>query len=260
MYKSALLFCAASVLTTAATASQTPVPYPKDERIKMVTYQQNNVIPVHGVIFTTTQIIFGERETVLDVEGGDSDGWIATYHKNLPNMIFIKPTMLDSNSNMTVVTNRHNYYFHVTSNKTVQEIGHRQTYALKFTYPEEEREKLNARLKASKEKRDTVQKTARDPKTYNWAYSFSGSKEIMPSRVFDDGTFTYFELRKDQPVPAVFVVDNKQGKESVVNTRQQGDYLVVLRTAPQFTLRNGQKAVASVFNQPLIAAIRQGRR
>lgn len=219
-----LMLCASS-----AFASQTPVSYPSDERIKMVTYEQNNVVPVRAVTFTTTQIIFGEHEAVLDVESGDGAVLIATWHKNLPNMMFIKPTALGSDSNMTVVTNRHNYYFHVTSNQTIENDARNQTYALKFVYPEDARKPSKAKPGKQVEKRE--------PKTYNWAYSFSGNKQIMPRHVFDDGTFTYFELRKDQPVPAVFVVDNKQGKESVVNTRQQGDYLVVHRTAPQFTLQ-----------------------
>lgn len=242
-----------------AFAKQRPVPYPSDGRIKMVAYQENNVVPVNGITFTSTQIIFAKDEYVIDVEGGDTAGWMVTNPNNLPNMIFVKPTILGSDSNMTVVTNKHNYYFHVKSNESLTKNANRQTYAIKFTYPEEDRAKLNARLKSQAKRKEAVLNQKREPKAYNWNYSFSGSKRIMPLHVFDDGTFTYFELRKNQPVPAVFIVDNKQGHESVVNTRQQGDYLVVQRTAPQFTLRNGTKFVASVFNKQEIANIRQGR-
>ncbi len=94
---------------------------------------------------------------------------------------------------------------------------------------------------------------------YNWNYRFSGSTQLAPAHVFDDGTFTYFELAKNQAVPAIFAVDDAQGKEAVVNIRRSGNYLIVQRIAPQFTLRNGG-IVTSVFNTNEITRIKQGRR
>ncbi len=155
-----LVLCAST-----AFASETPVA--KDARIKMVTYQQNQIVPVHGVTFTTTQIIFGEHETVLDVENGDSAVWMATYHKNLPTMLFLKPTLLNSNSNMTVVTNRHNYYCHGTSNKTLEEATHQQTYALKFVYPDDDRQRVSAKLKAQQMCIPRVAGVPLEPSEYN---------------------------------------------------------------------------------------------
>jgi type IV secretion system protein VirB9 len=244
-------------IITTAHANQVPISYPSDERIKMVSYQENNVVPIYGKTFTSTQVVFARDEYVLDIEGGDTSGWMVTHHKSLPNMVFLKPTMLGSDSNMTIVTNKHNYYFHVMSNKDLRVSNDAQTYAIKFKYPVEERRKLNARLKLKQQKRSAQLNQHRNPNDYNWAYSFAGSHRIMPLHVFDDGTFTFFELRKNQPVPAIFAVDDRTGKESVVNTRRQGDYIVVQRLAPQFTLRNGNKAVASVFNKREISHIKR---
>ena len=81
----------------------------------------------------------------------------------------------------------------------------------------------------------------------------------MPKHVFDDGQFTYFELSNNGAVPAIFAVDDKSGKESTVNVRRQGKYLVVLRLAPQFTLRQGH-LTTSVFNTCEINRIAQNRR
>ena len=250
---------ATQLITSVANAQQMPVPYPTDSRIKMVAYQENNVVPLYGKTFTSTQIIFSKDESILDVEGGDTVGWMVTYHKNLSNMIFVKPTMLNSDSNMTVVTNKHNYYFHVMSNKTLNEENKEQTFAIKFTYPTEERARLNAKLKRNKEIKNATINLSKNPRKYNMNYSFSGNHQVMPLHVFDDGKFTYFELRKNQALPAFFAVDNKNAKESVVNTRRQGNYIVVQRLAPQFTLRNGADAVASVFNKREISKIK-GRR
>ncbi|KTD65366.1 P-type conjugative transfer protein VirB9 [Legionella spiritensis] len=238
-----------------AQAAQTPQAFPKDDRVKKVIFEDNNVVTVAATTFTSTQIVFGQSEAILDVEGGDTSGWMVTHHANLPNMMFIKPTMLNSNTNMTVVTNRHTYYFHVLSNKSLDTNPVRQVYAIKFVYPEEER----ARREARRKERARNHPKPKDPKTLNWHYRVSGNAQIIPAHVFDDGTFTYFELRKNQPVPAIFAVDDRQGKESVVNTRRQGNVLVVQRLAPQFTLRHGGQ-VASVFNSLEIARIKQGRR
>lgn len=244
-------------LNTQSMAAIAPQPFPGDSRITRIGYQDNNVVPLKGNTFTTTQVIFGVNEHVLDVEGGDRDGWIVTFYKNLPNMVFIKPTSLNSNSNITVVTTRHTYYFHVTSNKKLA--LNKPIYAIKFFYPEEARLQLKATLEAQKRHRAQTLKNNKHPKTYNWNYAFNGAKDLMPVHVFDDGVFTYFEMHPNQPFPAIFVVDNQHGEEAITNIRRQGAFLVVHRTAPQFTLRLGNNQIASVFNNTEIARLKGGR-
>ncbi len=129
----------------------------------MVSFQEDNVIPIIGKTFTTTQVVFGKDEYVKGIEGGDTTGWIVDYKPQLPNMIFIKPTALGSSSNMTVVTNKHHYYFKVKSNKTLNDNDDAVTYALKFIYPEDARNQLNAQLK--KVKKSSVLNAAKTPKT-----------------------------------------------------------------------------------------------
>lgn len=242
-----------------ATARNNPVSHPNDSRIKRVAYQENNVIPIHGMTFTTTQILFGKDEVVLDVEGGDTAAWMVTHHAHLPNMVFIKPTVPGSSSNMSIITNRHNYYFHVSCNEALNRNPSKQTYAITFSYPEEEAARRKTAASKAPATRKNIINPVKNPEAYNWNYRFSGSAQLIPVHVFDDGTFTWFELGKNQAVPAVFAVDDKQGKESLVNTRREGNYLVVQRTAPQFTLRSGG-IVASVFNINEIARIKQNRR
>ncbi|MBA2649911.1 MAG: P-type conjugative transfer protein VirB9 [Legionella sp.] len=254
MFKQLLLAGAlAACFWTSSYAQSNPIPHPKDARIKMVSFQEDSVVPVFGKTFTTTQIVFGKDEYVKGIEGGDTSGWIVDYKPILPNMIFIKPTILNSLTNITVVTNKHHYYFKVKSNKTLNASDEAVTYAIKFNYPIDARNQL--KKEASKKASLTSQAP---PKVYNRNYSFSGDKQIMPLHVFDDGTFTYFELQKNKAVPAIFAVDDAKGKEAIVNTRREGNYLVVQRLAPQFTLRNGG-TVACVFNTNEIMRIKQGR-
>lgn len=239
-------------------AQNTPKAYPQDRRILKVNYQDNNVIPLQGMTFTSTQVVFAPDEVVIDAMGGDGAAWMITRKPQLNNMVFIKPTVLGSDSNVTVVTNKHNYYFHVTSNKTLND-AERPVYAIHFLYPEEARAQANARAKEAVLAQKEVIDPSKNPSAYNWNYHFSGSNQLLPAHVFDDGTFTYFELAKNQAVPAIFAVDDRQGKEAVVNVRRSGNYLVVQRIAPQFTLRNGG-IVTSVFNTNEIIRIKQGRR
>lgn len=247
--KKILLSAAVLLLSLGTYAQNNPTSLSTDTRIKKVVYRENDVIPVHGIPFTTTQIQFAKQERVLDIEGGDTTAWMVTYHPQLENMIFVKPTMFDSKTNMTVITNQRAYYFSLTSTKKLEQEPGKKTYALKFEYPQ---------AQPIHTKNTTPNKTIH-PKVVNTAYRFSGSPQLVPRHVFDDGKFTYFELSSQGSVPAIFAVDDQSGKESTVNTRREGKYIVVQRLAPQFTLRQGG-LTASVFNAPEINRIKANRR
>lgn len=239
-----------------------PKPVITDSRVKQVEYQKNNVVTIIGQAFVVTQIIFGNDEIILDVHGGDEAGWITNIDKNLASILYIKPTLFDSNTNMVVVTSdsqneRRIYHFHLLMGNKVNDNNKEVTYAIEFLYPDKEKAKLEATLNYLQRQKDTILNASKQPADYYWDYSFHGDKNIMPIHVFDDGQFTYMQLRPHQTVPAVFAVDNAAGKESVVNTRTEGDYLVIQQLAPQFTLRQGEYHVASIFNNAMIKKIRE---
>lgn len=250
-----MLFAILFVSVINVYAEHNPVASAVDNRIKIVAYRPNDVVTLHMTTFVATQILLGENEVVKNIQGGDVSAWSVTVPKNLSDMVFIKPTILGSNSNMTIVTNKHTYYFHLTSNKNTIVSSGARTYAIKFVYPSERHKQLLEKLKLQQQKVNSQLNFARNPSVYNWAYSFHGSKRIMPVHIFDDGKFTYMELRPNQVMPAVFAVDNKNGRESVVNFRRRGNYIVIQRIAPQYTLRAGKKKVASIFNDKMIGKL-----
>lgn len=87
------------------------------------------------------------------------------------------------------------------------------------------------------------------PHVVNTAYSIAegkSSEDIVPALVFDDGRFTYFRFPGNREVPAVFHVLG-DGSESLVNTRMEGDLLVVDRVSRRLMLRAGA-AVIGVWN------------
>lgn len=255
------LLTAGLLLSQPALAEVMPKSVIADSRIKQVPYQKNNVVPVEGQAFVNTQILFGEDETILDVQGGDEAGW--TYHidKSLPYILNIKPTLFNSNSNLDVVTTdsrnvKRIYRFHLLMGDEINQDKEEATYAVEFVYPDKNKAQLEATLNYLEQQKKAVLSAAKSPADYNWDYSFNGSKTILPVHVFDDGRFMYLQLRPGQAVPSVFAVDNTQGEESVVNVRTEGDYLVVQQIAPQLTLRQGKHHVATIFNNSSIAKLR----
>lgn len=74
------------------------------------------------------------------------------------------------------------------------------------------------------------------------AYVMSGEKELAPTRVFDDGVWTYFKFSEEnldrvKRLPALYrVVD---GVDSPVNTRIVKGTLIAETTSAAWTLRNG---------------------
>lgn len=245
------------VLSSNALAQITPLKLSTDSRIEVVAYSPYNVVPIDGTTFTTTQITFGKSEYIENVQNGDLGAWTASISKDIPNMMFVKPTVYQSNTNMTVVTNKHTYYFHLMSNAKGKASQRHATYAIHFIYPTEQRHAVEQQIVLREKQREAEISAFKNPADYNWNYSFHGDRSIMPIHVFDDGKFTYLQLRKNQAVPAVFAVTSSSGKESVVNYRQDGRYLVIQRTAPQFTLRVGQQHVVSIFNNTMIHQLRR---
>jgi type IV secretion system protein VirB9 len=78
------------------------------------------------------------------------------------------------------------------------------------------------------------------------AYTYTGSRAALPSLVFDDGRFTYFQWPEQMATPALFVVaPGRVG--SIVNYGVRDGYVVVEQLAPHFRLRNGRE-VTTVIN------------
>jgi len=73
---------------------------------------------------------------------------------------------------------------------------------------------------------------------YNFAYRSSGDAHMQPVQVFDDGQHTYFQWRRGQADPAIFLDTGASLQLQV--SRRQGDYLSVPMLGARFVLRFGQ--------------------
>ena len=88
------------------------------------------------------------------------------------------------------------------------------------------------------------------PQVMNTQYSIAegtGSQDIVPTLVYDDGRFTYLRFPGNREVPAVFHVLG-DGSETLVNARMEDDMLVVDRVSRKLMLRAGS-AVVGLWNE-----------
>lgn len=236
-------------------ANQMPRALGTDSRMRVVPYDSNNVITVVGNQLITTSLEFGKEEVVQGVEGGDSVAWLVTVNKAHPNIVFIKPTMDQSDTNLTVLTDKYTYHFRLLmppKNSTSDIPSAQPTYNIRFTYPQEEQEEALAHAaKLDREKNALVANNGTNPMDWNWNYTYSArcSRDNVPVRAFDDGRFTYFQFAPHASIPAIFLVD-AQGHESLANFSMKGAYVVIQKTSRQFSLRsNGKENVSCVFNE-----------
>lgn len=261
-----LCLCA---LSAPSLALDIPKHSPRDSNIQSTNYRDNDVVNITAFVGMSSHLVFAQDEIIEHVFTGFDDGWEATktgnhlflkpisakgtqtYQdeegKEIVEEITIRPTPRQWKTNMNVVTNKRNYSFALNLGYGTN--GKRKTtYRLTFTYPEEE-----ARLKAQAEERARLkEKMTPDVVAKNWDYLMQvgkNSRNIAPTRAFDDGRFTYLSFAQNSEIPAIFIVTD-DGTETLINSHisaHDTSTLVVQRIAKQFVLRL-DSAVVGVSN------------
>lgn len=225
-------------------ANEQPRSMATDSRIKIVAYNSDDVVTVHGSHLVATSIQFDSDETIVSIVNGDPVAWTTAVNKSIPYLLTIKPILPSSDTNMTVITNKHNYQFHLMTSPGDTADSKSVTYLLRFKYPAEEKAQLQTEL-------NSFVKTFTGDSPVNLVnlnndYSFYGAKTIAPIQAVDNGQFTLFKFAKNTPIPAVFSVDD-HGNESIVNFSTQGDAIYIQGVHRLYTFRNGDD-VTSVYN------------
>ncbi len=236
-------------LPLAAIANEQPESLATDARMKVVNFDPNNVVTIHGSQLVQTSLQFSADESIVGVEGGDAAAWLIAINKERPNILFVKPAVDASDTNLAVITDKNFYHFHLIAKPHGNASNADITYNVRFVYPLVERAALLKDLQIRRTERNNVVTDAPlDPLKVNWNYSYGSgcAHEFVPIHAFDDGNFTYFEFPHHTEIPAIFTV-NRAGKESLVNWHMRGRYVVVQKIAHQFSMRSG-KAVSCVFN------------
>jgi type IV secretion system protein VirB9 len=214
-----------------------------DPRIQTVTYDPDTVIRLNGCFGYQTLIQFGPGEAVENVGIGDAAQWLVTPNKR-GDLLFVKPAYRTTRGNMTVSTNRRTYAFELSAEASARCAQGDVVYTLRFAYPQDA---VEAALAAETPALSApIAPAEPSPAARNLAYTFSGARENVPVRVFDDGRSTWFRWSEGATTPAVYAVATDH-TESAVAFTSQGDWLVAPVVAPTFVLRRGN-AVATLFN------------
>jgi type IV secretion system protein VirB9 len=232
-----------------------------DPRLREIWYDPSAVVTVLVKRGVVTHIVLDPHESITEVGTGlgadcskPDASWCIAAQPGGRNL-FVKPkSAARAPNNLAVVTDRRTYALRFVvlpdgdTRTPVYRLSIRvpvpppsATAQLRSPLPAEAlpspAEVVAERLKAA-------------PNVVNSTYSMAegeASDDIVPSLVFDDGRFTYFRFPSNREVPAIFHV-LPDGRETLVNTRMEGDLLVADRVSRKLILRAGA-AVVGIWNE-----------
>lgn len=221
------------ITSTTLLAETTPQGGPLDIRIRHAIYNQNQVFRIETDLRHATTIHFGRGERFEAVIVGDTESFQVDPIPELGNVLTIKPHVSAASTNMTVITNRRTYSFHLREGSIPNRTG--MFFEVRFRYPDDMQHSKGGRPKGSVAPR-------------NYTYLISGESDFRPATVYDDGRYTYFTFPENGRQPAIFKADD-QGRERTVNWTQIGNTVRVLGLNDYWTLRIEDEALCVARDQ-----------
>lgn len=83
----------------------------------------------------------------------------------------------------------------------------------------------------------------------NYDWKLKGDKDIRPARYYDDGRSLYLQWATGAAMPALFERD-EDGREGLLNYRQQGSFIVVDSVPNTVVMRLGKDTALLVNRHP----------
>ena len=233
----ALLSCTAAVAAA------------EDKRIRTLDYSPDHIVQILGRSGIQSTIEFAPDERIENVAVGDSSAWQITPNRRA-SLLFVKPLIARSRTNMTVVTDRRTYMFDlVAGDKWTTPV-----YALKFSYPNDktaEAEKPAQEVSAVAAPPQPTPAQVAEKLHFDW--KSKGHGKLLPDRVFDDGSSVYLAWDKDTPLPAILTM-SEDHKEGPLNYRIDGQYIVISPVPANLVLRYGSKYALLWPSHPIARA------
>lgn len=253
-----VLAATAALLAPALLALASPA-LAADERLVQHAFSENDVVRIDGKTGVQATIAFGQGEAIENVAVGDSQTWQITPNKRA-DLLFVKPLEGTARTNMTVVTNRHTYFFDLVASPKAKPL-----YMLRFTYKDEPKAApLPGGASLAGLAPDEMSLAAGDPSalpsdpaTLNFAWKRSGVEKLLPSRVYDDGSATYLLWPEKVSVPAI-LIRNEKGEEGPVNYAVRGTTIVIDEVPGTIVLRSGKSKAELANARPAVAGTAVG--
>ena len=239
-----------------------------DPRLREVVYDANAVVTVPVKRGMVTLVEFDKGEVITEVavgQGGDCskpDGaWCVAAQSGGHHLYVKAKSAADAPNNLAIITDRrsHTLRFVVLSDSDRQTPIYR--LAIRSPKPAAASPSLAEKELAAlaslppippppTAQQIVTERLAAKPTVLNTQYALAegtGSADIVPTLVYDDGRFTYLRFPGNREVPAVFHVLG-DGSETLVNARMEDDTLVVDRVSRRLMLRAGS-AVVGIWNE-----------
>lgn len=221
---------------------------PGDPRLITLPWRDNAVVRLNGRAGVEATVMLGSDEHIENVAIGDANAWQVTPNRRA-NMLFLKPLSPRARTNLTVVTDRHTYFFDL-----VAAPGARAVYGLRLTYPDAPKAAPPPMSAAPAPLTGEEAALAHgaavapvDPASLDTAFTLVGAKDLLPAKVFADGQATYLAWPRGTPLPAI-LGRNDRGVEGPINYAMHDDMIVVDGVPDTIVLRIG-KQVATVEHQ-----------
>lgn len=210
-----------------------------DKRVQTAVYTPDNVWRIQAMVGRGSLIQFPPGETVNDDDGlitsGDPKAWDLGVNK-AGSKIVIKPADdRNPDTNLIISTNKHTYLIELKLVKKITDM----TYALRFVLPEVPKPITRV---------DDPVNPCKGFENRSW--QLRGNKDLAPSEVWENGTFTCFRFATNKPRPVLYQV-LPDGTETLASTRNEQNILVAHGVSSLYRLRlNGQVLELKTQLQP----------
>ena len=241
---------------------------PADPRLREVVYDPRTVVTVPVKRGVVTLVVLDADESITEVAaglGGDcakaESAWCVAAQPGGRNFFVKAKSSASAANNLAVVTDRrtHAFRFVVLADgdpkppvyrlvvKAPARVAPAPRLALRDMAP---LVALPVVPSPPPPQQVVAERLQAKPEVMNTQYSIAegtGSQDIVPTLVYDDGRFTYLRFPGNREIPAVFHVLG-DGGETLVNARMEDDLLVVDRVSRRLMLRAGS-AVVGLWNE-----------
>lgn len=244
------------------------IPATVDSRIKTLVYNPNEVYQLKFHYGYQSYIEFSDDEEIEMISIGESFAWRLT---PAGKRIFIRPLEIAAHTNLTIITNKRTYQFDIRSGEYDGKADEELVYVIRFYYPQTgitlpippqlsipkipthktPSSKLIVKSPTPGARVDQVLDPSisgvNEGESLNLNYTFTGSDNIAPTKVYDNGKETFMQFKNNNLIiPSIGAVDI-YGNERQVGYIIKDKFLVIPSVEIQFVLRLADSMVC-VFN------------
>ena len=176
-----------------------PVPSVDDARIAIAAYVPGQQIMLHAPPGNPVSVLFMAGEHVQSVRLGDTSAFNVSVWPAADGLL-VQSLQVPANTLMDVRTDQRNYLFSLSAMQSGPTIS-----VVRIGNPAPMRQPSISMVPSP---------LPAEERTATW--KLSGSKEILPASIRDDGAHVYIQWGATQAIPAVFAIE-RRGSEEMVN-------------------------------------------